>query len=127
MEMLVVIAVIALIAAVVTPGILGNMQRARSKNAEMQVQTIAAAVETFRSDVGRYPTTQEGLGVLMAAPNTLEGWTGPYLKNARYVQDPWNHAIVYELNGDGQGFRVTSYGSDGTEGGNGVARDLVAP
>lgn len=127
MEMLVVIGVIALIAAVLTPSILGNMQRARSKTAQMQVQTIAGALETFRADVGRYPDGDEGLGVLLSAPTTLEGWVGPYIKDTKYLQDPWGHSIVYSLNGDGQGFTVRSNGSDGAVGGSGAARDLIAP
>lgn len=127
MEMLVVIGVIALIAAVLTPAILSNMQRARSKTALMQVQTIAGALETFRADVGRYPDSDEGLAILLSAPSTLEGWTGPYLKDAKYLQDPWGHSIVYTLTGDAQGFAVRSNGSDGAAGGNGAARDLVAP
>ncbi len=127
MEMLVVIGVIALIAAVLTPSILGNMQRARSKTAQMQVQTIAGALETFRADVGRYPTSEESLSVLLAAPSSVEGWTGPYLKDSKYLQDPWGHSVIYTLNSDGQGFTVRSNGSDGVEGGTGAARDLIAP
>lgn len=126
-EMLVVIAVIALIAAVVTPGIFGNMQRARSKNAQMQVQTIATAVEAFRADVGRYPDTGEGLAILLSAPAGLEGWTGPYVKDAKYLQDPWGHTIDYTPTGDAQGFTVRSRGGDNAVGGNGTGRDLVAP
>lgn len=126
-EMLVVIGVIALIAAVLTPSLLGNMQRARAKTAQMQVQTIAAALETFRSDVGRYPAQGEGLTALVAGSETMEGWTGPYLKDSKYLQDPWSRAVVYKLDADGQGFTVTSYGADGAAGGDGVRRDLVAP
>lgn len=123
MEMLVVIGIIALIAAVLTPSILGNMQRARSKTAQMQVQTIAGALETFRADVGRYPTTDEGLSALLSA--SIDGWTGPYLKDSKYLQDPWGNSIVYTPTGDG--FTVRSNGADGAPGGNGTARDLVAP
>jgi len=126
-EMLVVIGVIALIAAVLTPSLLGNMQRARSKTAQMQLQTVAAAMETFRSDVGRYPTQSEGLTALVAGGDTMEGWTGPYLKDSKYLQDPWGRAILYKLDSDSQGFSVTSYGADGAAGGDGARRDLVAP
>jgi general secretion pathway protein G len=129
-EMLVVIGVIALIAAVLTPSLLGNMQRARSKTAQMQLQTIAAAVETFRSDVGRYPSESEGLNSLVAVAQGaqgFEGWTGPYLKNPRYLQDPWNRNVEYKLDDSGQGFTVRSLGSDGATGGEGPGRDLIAP
>ncbi len=126
-EMLVVIGVIALIAAVLTPTLLGNMQRARAKTAQMQLQTLSAAVETFRSDVGRYPAQGEGLTALVAGSDTMEGWTGPYVKDSKYLQDPWGRGITYKLDPDGQGFSVTSLGADGAAGGDGARRDLVAP
>jgi general secretion pathway protein G len=123
-ELLVVIGIIALIAAVLTPGLLSSMQRARSKTAQMQVQTIAAAVETFRADVGRYPTSAEGLPALVGSTD-LDGWTGPYLKDSRYLQDPWGRAVQYAP--DATGFTVRSLGADGVAGGNGTDRDLSAP
>ncbi len=126
-EMLVVIAIIALIAAVLTPAVIGQLGRARAKTAQMQLETVAAGVETFRSDVGRYPTRQEGLQALLAEPAGVTGWTGPYLKGVRSMQDPWNHPIVYEVDDQGQTFDVKSLGADGREGGTGLDRDLQAP
>ena len=124
-EMLVVIGIIALIAAVLTPTLLGQMQRARAKAARLQLDTIASAVELFRSDVGRYPTSTEGLRVLLTS-NDIEGWTGPYLKDARALQDPWNEDVDYEPLPDGS-FRVKSLGADRREGGRGADLDLTAP
>ena len=97
-EMLVVLGIIALIAAVLTPGILGQLGRARAKSAQMQLETVAAAVETFRSDVGRYPTTAEGLNALVSQPGGVDGWSGPYIKGSKLLQDPWGHAITYTPN-----------------------------
>jgi general secretion pathway protein G len=125
--MLVVMAVIGLIAAVLTPNLIGQLGRARAKNAQMQVETIAAAVEAFRSDVNRYPTSAEGLNALMAEPGGVDGWTGPYLKNGRMLQDPWGNAVVYALASDGRTFTVTSHGRDGAPNGTGLDRDLQAP
>lgn len=124
-EMLVVIGIIALIAALLTPTLLGQMQRARAKTAKLQLDTVASAVELFRSDVGRYPTSQEGLAVLMNAGD-IEGWTGPYLKDGRTLQDPWNHEIEYERPAEDR-FFVRSLGANGQEGGRGADLDLVAP
>ena len=126
-EMLVVIGIIALIAAVLTPQLIGQMSRARAKTAQLQLDNVAAAVELFRSDVGRLPTSQEGLSALLNDPGNADGWTGPYLKDTRGLKDPWNNPIVYQPNPDGQHFEVISYGADGKTGGVDADRDLQSP
>ena len=126
-EMLVVLAIIGLIAAVLVPGLIGQLGRARAKSAQMQLDTIAAAVEVFRTDVNRYPTNAEGLNALLAEPAGTDGWTGPYLKNTKLLQDPWGHPVLYSLSSDGLTFTVTSLGRDGAQGGTGLDKDLVAP
>ena len=126
-EMLVVIAIIALIAAVLTPQLLGQLSRARAKTAQLQLDTVASAVELFRTDVGRYPSQSEGLNALLQDPGAAEGWTGPYLKDGKIVRDPWNRLITYKLESDGDRFTVSSLGSDGKQGGGSGARDLVSP
>ena len=124
--MLVVIAIIGLIAAVLTPSLMGQLGRARVKSAQLQLESVAAAVEMFHSDVGRYPTAGEGLKALVDEPAEAEGWTGPYLKSASALKDPWAGAILYRTVDD-QGFEVVSLGSDRKVGGTGTKRDLVAP
>jgi len=127
-EMLVVLAIIGLIAAVLTPGLMGQLGRARAKTAQMQLETIAASVEMFHSDVGRYPTQAEGLNALVTEPTGgLEGWTGPYIKDAKVLRDPWNDAVAYEAGTDGRNFVVRSLGRDGKAGGAGLDKDLQAP
>ena len=126
-EMLVVIGIICLIAAVLTPNLMGQLGRARGKAAELELQTVAAAVETFRSDVGRYPTQTEGLNALIKAPDGVEGWSGPYLRDRKSLQDPWSRALVYKLDADGEHFYVESYGADGKPGGADLARDIRVP
>jgi len=124
--MLVVIGIICLIAAVLTPGLMGQLGRARVKAAELQLQTVASAVELFKSDVGRYPTEQEGLTALVTEPAGLQGWTGPYLKDSKALLDPWNRPLLYTVDPSGQSFVVQSLGADGKPGGSGVNRDLKA-
>jgi general secretion pathway protein G len=127
-EMLVVLAIIGLIAAVLTPGLMGQLGRARAKTAQMQLETIAASVEMFHSDVGRYPTKTEGLNVLLSEPQGgLEGWTGPYVKDAKLLRDPWNYPVEYDAGSDGQNFVVRSLGRDGKASGTGLDKDLQAP
>lgn len=126
-EILVVMAIIGLLAAVLTPGLIGQLGRARLKTAQVQLETIAAGVEMFRSDVGRYPTQSEGLNALLAPPTDLEGWTGPYVKGAKTLQDPWGNKVTYQPGADGSNFMVTSLGADGRADGQGQNRDLHAP
>jgi general secretion pathway protein G len=125
-EMLVVIGIICLIAAVLTPGILGQLGRARAKAAQLQLDTVASAVEMYRTDVGRYPTKEEGLNALVKEPGAIEGWTGPYLKDRKSLVDPWGRPVVYAADPDG-GFHVESLGADGKVGGSGADRDLRSP
>lgn len=125
-EMLVVIAIIGLIAAVLTPNLMGQLGRARAKSAQLQLDTVAAAVEMFHSDVGRYPTQAEGLNALIVEPGDTEGWTGPYVKSAAALKDPWSGEIRYRV-GDDETFKVVSLGSDRKEGGSGTRSDLVSP
>jgi len=125
-EMLVVIAIIGLIAAVLTPSLMGQLARARVKSAQLQLDTVVSSIETFRSDVGRYPTPEEGLGVLVADPDDVEGWTGPYLPGGKGLKDPWGGQIGYRLINESQ-FQVVSLGADRAVGGKGPKRDLRAP
>lgn len=126
-EVLVVMAIIALIAAALTPSLIGQMGRARAKTAQVQLENLAAAVESFRSDVGRYPTNAEGLNALLAQPGGVDGWVGPYVKGSKQLQDPWNHAIQYQESSDGLSFQVISLGADGQPNGAGLNADLHAP
>ena len=126
-EMLVVIGIIGLIAAALTPNIIGQFARAKSKAAQLQLDTLAADVEAFSADVQRYPSQQEGLKVLLTEPQGVDGWSGPYLRNEKMLKDPWGQLIVYTVDPDKRVFSVTSLGADGKAGGAGVNRDLRAP
>ncbi len=122
-EMLVVIVIIALIAAVLTPSLLGQLARARAKTAGLQLDTTTTSLEMFKDDIGRYPTQSEGLKALVSDPGT-EGWLGPYLKSDKALNDPWGHPIVYTATTDGAS--VTMLGADGKTGGKGVDQDVTA-
>lgn len=125
-EMLVVIAIIGVIAAVLTPNLMNQLSRARAKSAQLQLETVASSIEMFRADVGRYPTSEEGLKALISEPAEAEGWTGPYLRGSKDLKDPWGEAISYEPVGDNQ-FQVVSLGADRKPGGEATKRDLRAP
>lgn len=124
-EMVVVIAIIGLIAAVVTPNLLGQLARAKAKSARLQLETISAGLEMFHGDAGRYPTGQEGLQALVSEPDGVTGWTGPYVRDAETLVDPWSRPIVYEL--QGERFVIRTLGADGKVGGRGADRDQQIP
>lgn len=126
-EMLVVIGIIGLIAAVLTPALAGQMSRARAKAAQLQLETVSSQLEMFMTDVGRYPTDQEGLGALMKEPDGVEGWTGPYVRDAKALNDPWGRSVGYKSDESTGSFTITSLGADGRPGGKGADRDLRLP
>ncbi len=126
-EMLVVIGIIGLIAVALTPSIINQFARAKAKTAQLQLDTLAANVEAFASDVGRYPTDKEGLQALLSQPGSVDGWTGPYLRDRKMLNDPWGRPIVYTVSQDARAFEVESLGADGRPGGEGVNRDLKSP
>lgn len=123
-EMLVVIVIISLIAAVLTPSLLGQLARARAKTASLQLEATATSLDLFKEDIGRYPSEAEGLKALAVDPG-VSGWMGPYLKSEKSMNDPWGRPLVYALSTDGDA-TVTSLGADGKVGGKGVNQDLTA-
>ena len=126
-EMLVVISIIGLIAAFLTPTLMGQLGRAKAKAAQLQLNNLASAVELYRDDVGHYPTKEQGLVALVKEPDQVQGWTGPYLKDPKSLNDPWGRPILYIVEEGDSGFSVSSLGADGKPGGSGVDRDLKAP
>lgn len=121
-EMLVVIAIIGLIAAVVIPQTIGQLGKAQSRAAKLQVQSIAAALELFQGDNSRYPTEQEGLQALLTRPAGMDNWSGPYLHSKDQLKDPWGHPYRYAVNGEH--VTVSTLGADNKEGGDGADADV---
>jgi general secretion pathway protein G len=116
LELLVVIVIIGLLAAYVGPKYFSQLGKSEVTVAKAQIQAFDRALDTFRLDVGRYPTTEEGLGGLITKPATAAKWNGPYLKK-EIPQDPWGHVYVYRSPGSKAEFEVLSYGKDGQPGG----------
>jgi general secretion pathway protein G len=126
-EMLVVIGIIGLLAAALTPALIGQLSRARVKTARLQLETVSAALEQFRSDVSRYPSDAEGLAALVKSPTGAEGWLGPYLRDPKALNDPWGRPIAYRAEPGGDRAELVSLGSDGKTGGDGTAADIHVP
>lgn len=124
LELLVVVVIIGLLAAYVGPRYFSQLGKSEITVALAQMDALEKALDTFRLDVGRYPTTDEGLGALMQSPASLVRWNGPYLKKT-VPADPWGHPFSYRSPGTNREFEILSYGRDGQPGGSGDDADLI--
>ena len=124
MELMVVVIIIGLLAALVAPKLFGKVNQSKVKAAQAQIELFGSALDQFRLDNNRYPTTSEGLSILRANQG-VEGWDGPYLKK-EVPKDPWGHAFVYSSPGAHDDYDLVSYGGDGTAGGEGEGKDIVS-
>jgi general secretion pathway protein G len=127
-EILVVIAVISLLAALVAPNVFQQLGTAKDATAKSQIEMLGAALDAYRLDNGRYPTTDQGLSALYSAP-TIEprpsNWRGPYLRK-EVPDDPWDNPYVYTAPGtNGMGYDLVSLGADGAPGGEGENADIA--
>jgi len=125
-ELLVVLVILGLIIGIVAPRAVDLLSGAKSDVARIQVESLSSALDLFRLDVGRYPTTQEGLAALVAAPSNAPGWGGPYLDSEDVPLDPWSRPYVYQVPGQGgRAYRLLSLGADGQPGGEGEDADIA--
>jgi general secretion pathway protein G len=124
LEMLVVLAIMGLLAAIIAPQVLKYLGTSRTQTAKVQIQNVVAAADLFRLDVGRYPTQEEGLKALVTSPPAAPGWNGPYLAKASALDDPWGQPYLYRNPGRHGEIDVYSLGSDRAEGGTGEAADV---
>jgi general secretion pathway protein G len=125
LEILIVLAIMALIATLVGPRLLSQLDRSKITAAKAQMRSLETALETFRLDMGRYPTTAEGLGALSTAPGGASGWMGPYLNGAAPM-DPWGRPYAYEGPSDpAETPKLSSLGADGAPGGDGLNADVT--
>lgn len=124
LELLVVMAIIGLLAAYVGPKYFSQLGKSEHNVAKAQIESFAKALDAFRLDAGRYPTTAEGLNALMAKPVNVRVWSGPYLAK-EIPLDPWGKTYIYKNPGTrGRDFDIVSYGSDGQPGGADAAADI---
>jgi len=124
-ELLVVMVIISLLAALVAPRFVRQEEKAKIKAAKAQIELLGTALDTFRLDAGRYPTTEEGLQALWRKPSGLDRWDGPYLKKEVPV-DPWGRPYVYRSPAEHGPYELLSYGADGAPGGDGDNRDITS-
>jgi general secretion pathway protein G len=124
LEMLVVLALIALVIGLGAPRLIESFGRAKSQAAEAALASVKGAVQLFYIDTGRYPTEAEGLAALMAAPAGVAGWRGPYVDGDEDLTDPWKRPFLYRSPGATAPFELSSLGRDGQPGGTGEDSDI---
>lgn len=125
MELLIVLVIIGLLAALVGPTLYQRIKPAKQSAARAQIENFMTALDNYFIDVGRYPTTQEGLQALRTKSEGNAKWNGPYLKK-EVPDDSWGNAFIYRAPGRSGGYEILSYGADGREGGEGEAQDIAS-
>jgi general secretion pathway protein G len=125
-ELIVVLVILGLLAAVVAPRVYDKLARGKEQIAKIQIKEIEGALQLFSFDMGRYPNTSEGLEALIRNPGNLESWRGPYLGKSELPKDPWGKPYVYRCPGQHGDFDLFSYGPDGVEGGEAENADITS-
>lgn len=125
LELLVVLTILGLIAALAGPQLMGLLGGAKTKAARLQIEQLGTVLDLYKLDVGQYPSTAQGLAALLARPDGVEAWNGPYLKKADGVLDPWNNPYRYRSPGEHGAFDLHTLGADQREGGGGENQDVT--
>lgn len=121
-ELLVVMAILVLLAGVVGPKIWSQLGKSKTNTAGIQIKGIESSMELFRLDVGRFPSSQEGLDALHSKPASANGWNGPYMKEVPV--DPWKNPYRYDNPGKHGDVDIYSLGLDNAPGGDGENADI---
>ena len=123
-ELLVVMMILGLLAGIVGPQVMKYVGDSKSKTARIQIEDLSASLDLFLLDTGRYPTTDEGLQVLVSAEQGVQNWNGPYLKKQRLPLDPWGHDYIYRYPGEHAVYDLYTLGADNAAGGDGESKDI---
>ncbi len=123
LELLVVLVIIGMLVAIVGPRYFAQLGKSQTTVARAQIDVLTKALDSYRLDVGRFPTAEEGLQALVVKPASADKWGGPYLKKD-VPPDPWGHPYVYQIPGTKGDYAVISYGRDGQPGGTGEDADI---
>ena len=124
LELLVVLVIIGLLAGYVGPKFFSQIGKAETKTARAQLDALGKALDQYRIDTGRYPTSEQGLAALVTKPANEPRWSGPYLQKG-VPPDPWGRQYLYKLPGEHGEYDLLSYGKDGQPGGSGDAEDVT--
>ena len=125
LELLVVLVIIGLLAGYVGPQFFKQIGKSESKTATAQIDALGKALDQYRLDTGRYPSSEQGLNALWVQPNGESRWWGPYLRKAP-PKDPWGRDYQYRAPGEHGEYDLFSLGKDGREGGGGEDQDITS-
>ena len=125
-ELLVVLAILGLLVGLVAPQVMKYLGRARVDAARIDIHSIESALDLYRLDVGRYPTTEEGLRALVEKPATAARWGGPYVKQITVPADPWGRPYRYQSPGKRGDYDLYTLGADDAVGGNDENQDVYS-
>jgi general secretion pathway protein G len=125
LELLVVLAILGMLAAIAAPRVLSYLGSARTDSAKIQMNSIATALDLYRLENGRYPSQSDGLNALVENTSGSAAWTGPYLKRKEGVIDPWGQPYQYRVPGQHSEYDLYSLGADGAPGGEGEDSDVT--
>lgn len=125
-ELLVVVAILALLAGIVGPQVMKRLGDSKTKAAKIQIEELSSALEMYKIDTNRYPTTEQTLQALVQQPAGVEGWNGPYLRKNFVPQDPWKNNYNYRYPGRNSEYEIYSLGADGSEGGEKENQDVMS-
>lgn len=123
-ELLIVLAIVALMAGLVAPRVIGYLGKAKADIAASQMSNLVTALELYALDMGSYPSESAGLAALVEPTNEEPNWAGPYLREGEGLIDPWGRPYAYSINAERDLFEISTLGRDGTEGGEGEDADL---
>jgi general secretion pathway protein G len=123
-EILVVLVLIGIVLGIVGGNFIGRGEKAKADAAKIEIGQIGQALDLYKLEVGRYPTSAEGLQALVAAPASTANWNGPYWKKASIPKDPWGNDYRYTSPGQKGAYDIVSLGADGKEGGEGANKDI---
>ena len=123
-EILVVLVLLAVIMSVVAGNYIGRGEKAKADAAKIEIGQISQTLDLYKLEIGRYPTTQEGLQALITAPAGVTNWNGPYWKKSSVPKDPWGNEYKYQSPASNAPYEIISLGADGKEGGEGPNKDI---
>ncbi len=124
-ELLIVMTILGLLAALVGPKLFRHVDTSKQKDAKAQISLFETAVDLSRLDMGRFPTTEQGLKALRENPDGSEKWNGPYLPK-EIPLDPWGNSYVYRSPGEHGDYDILSYGADNQPDGEENDMDIVS-
>ena len=125
-EILVVLVLIGIVMGIVGGNFIGRGEKAKADAAKIEIGQIGQALDLYKLETGRYPSSSDGLQALVTAPGGASNWNGPYWKKSQIPKDPWGNDYRYTSPGQKGAYDILSLGADGKEGGEGANKDIAS-